>query len=624
MTQTNNMLRFRFQSRTTKVYRIEEVVLTGTKPLPGRDLKLDPDELSNLLKSSNELWRSILEPDLSSLLLQREESGNLMRELGSALFRILINDDAETRRLYTEALQAHPKTLGRVECLTIALQNLPPNLERLPWELMFDMEKGLYLIKQPRFSIVRLPSTLSGNQRLKSAPPLRVLVMLSNPIYGPSFTALDGKWYKAEVEYPLTDHLAHYDAIIDVQREVGKDLVQFKILRKVTKKVLKAALQSEYDILYFCGHSFIDPDKCEPFLLLEDGTPLRRGVALNIEELCDLLRPSSIRVVVLSSCRSATIADELESRSGRGAARVIAELPNIDAVIGMQSEIPLYAATAFDFAFLKHVVRWQPLSSCLHEARFAISSILENRPDWALPVHFGRCLAPFERMTHVSAGKYQLGLSEVQRKEVIDKLNLGVGLAGLLSMAQQRKVKLSRGLLISKWPVTNADYKIFLDAKPTRKVPDNWKRSADGIASFPHGQQNYPVVCVSLEDARDYCEWMGARLPTADEWEIAARGRAGRIFPWGARFDTQCLNIKNKNGGQTSVFKFPRGCNALGIWDMCGNVYEWTDSTEEGKQIVKGGCWEDHPLFALPSSSGLRDADKGYAQVGFRYCQNCE
>ncbi|PCH60830.1 MAG: serine/threonine protein kinase [Gammaproteobacteria bacterium] len=123
---------------------------------------------------------------------------------------------------------------------------------------------------------------------------------------------------------------------------------------------------------------------------------------------------------------------------------------------------------------------------------------------------------------------------------------------------------------IRKYPVTNAEYARFV-AETQYRPPLHW----DGGRMRP-GDLLAPVTMVSWYDAAAYCDWAGARLPREAEWEKAARGDDGRRWPWGSRMDSDNLNTYYSVGSATDVTRYPSGASPYGVFDMAGNVSEWT------------------------------------------------
>jgi formylglycine-generating enzyme required for sulfatase activity len=131
----------------------------------------------------------------------------------------------------------------------------------------------------------------------------------------------------------------------------------------------------------------------------------------------------------------------------------------------------------------------------------------------------------------------------------------------------------------------------------------------------------HPVVLVTWEEARRYCAWRGRRLPTAAEYEKAARGADGRVYPWGDAFDATRLNTGTTPGGDTTpVGSFPRGASPYGVLDAAGNVFEWTSTPWRvpGQYTVKGSSWEDPPGVGRGASQHGRAATLRLPIVGFR------
>ncbi len=164
--------------------------------------------------------------------------------------------------------------------------------------------------------------------------------------------------------------------------------------------------------------------------------------------------------------------------------------------------------------------------------------------------------------------------------------------------------------LIARFPVTNSDYKEFVRATGHRR-PKHW-----GAGGYPEGLARHPVTHVSWEDATAYCHWAGLRLPTEAEWEKAARGTKGQAFPWGDEFTAEnCNTSESKTDGTRPVDAHPGGVSPYGIWDMAGNVWEWTSTQyEEGGpwRVVKGGSWD------FKGHHDARCATRAYFQPSFR------
>ena len=150
--------------------------------------------------------------------------------------------------------------------------------------------------------------------------------------------------------------------------------------------------------------------------------------------------------------------------------------------------------------------------------------------------------------------------------------------------------------------VTNANYHLFASATK-REFPYHWSEG-----NIPAGKEDHPVIYVSWHDANAYCKWSGKRLPTEQEWEKAARGENGNIYPWGNEWSLDKSNNPYKGStGTQPVGSYPEGRSPYGLYNMSGNVWEWVDSfylphpgntiprAEYGKdkRVLKGGSWFD-------------------------------
>ncbi|MGB8261136.1 MAG: SUMF1/EgtB/PvdO family nonheme iron enzyme [Terracidiphilus sp.] len=154
---------------------------------------------------------------------------------------------------------------------------------------------------------------------------------------------------------------------------------------------------------------------------------------------------------------------------------------------------------------------------------------------------------------------------------------------------------------IDQYPVTNAEFKRFLDATHyAPKDPANFLRDwANG--TYPEGWEKRPVTWVSLEDARTYAKWAGKRLPHEWEWQLAAQGTDGRAYPWGDRPNP--ANVPTPDLGQTlprqmhgpdPVDAHPQSASPYGVMDMVGNVWQWTEEFSDEHTrgaMVRGGSY---------------------------------
>lgn len=148
---------------------------------------------------------------------------------------------------------------------------------------------------------------------------------------------------------------------------------------------------------------------------------------------------------------------------------------------------------------------------------------------------------------------------------------------------------------MDRHPVTNAEYKQFLDATDYRPADaENFLAHWEG-GSIPDGAEDHPVVFVSMEDAEAYAAWAGKRLPTEKEWQYAAQAGDDRLYPWGNEPDTLGLRANPGNGIPDPVGSYPRGANPLGIEDLVGSVWQMTSDVYRTGTIrfgiLKGGSY---------------------------------
>ncbi len=184
---------------------------------------------------------------------------------------------------------------------------------------------------------------------------------------------------------------------------------------------------------------------------------------------------------------------------------------------------------------------------------------------------------------------------------------------------------------LDKTEVTNKQYAEFVQATGYN-VPEDWTNG-----TYKVGDADLPVVNVEWKDARAYAEWAKKRLPTEAEWEFAARGTDGRLYPWGN--DWVPGNAYTKESGLTTlqpVGSSPSGASPFGVLDMAGNVWEWCDqnfapypgSSAEPKdltfKIIRGGSLGDEKNKAMATYRNWVPPERRYEALGFRCAKSVQ
>lgn len=146
-----------------------------------------------------------------------------------------------------------------------------------------------------------------------------------------------------------------------------------------------------------------------------------------------------------------------------------------------------------------------------------------------------------------------------------------------------------------------------------RKVDDDWQcRHFDAWQALP---RETAVVHVSFWEAEAYCQWAGRRLPSEFEWEAAARGEDGRLYPWGELMDPGCVDMNAKALGGVPVDALEAGASPYGCVQMLGTVWEWTSS-----QFLP---YDGFKLDMYPYMSTLQFGDHKVARGGSCATSSC-
>ena len=200
------------------------------------------------------------------------------------------------------------------------------------------------------------------------------------------------------------------------------------------------------------------------------------------------------------------------------------------------------------------------------------------------------------------------------RHELYDCVELPAAAYRLGERGEERIVALRR-VLMGRFPVANSDLRRFVEA------------TGHGVSAALAAKlgapelAEHPATDVSFADAEAFCAWAGARLPTGDEWEAAARGPEGSTWPWGDVFDADRCNCAEAGWGWTvPVTAHPGGASPLGVEQLAGNVWEWvSDRTEGGDwRAVRGGSYLDHAWGVRAARALPADPSRATATTGFR------
>jgi formylglycine-generating enzyme required for sulfatase activity len=199
---------------------------------------------------------------------------------------------------------------------------------------------------------------------------------------------------------------------------------------------------------------------------------------------------------------------------------------------------------------------------------------------------------------------------------------------------------------IDQTEVTNHQYRLCMEAGACDPPQELGSFSREIYFESPDFD-DHPVINLTYDMAQDYCAWAGALLPTEAEWEYAARGPEGNLFPWGNEFDPTKLNYCDSSCKGISdphyddgypdtapVGSFPEGASWVGALDLAGNVREWvsdyygyfTDEKQTDPQgppegdswVSKGGSWYDPVDNIRSTNRGANTPDYWRHKLGFR------
>ncbi|HEY1389618.1 MAG TPA: SUMF1/EgtB/PvdO family nonheme iron enzyme [Ktedonobacterales bacterium] len=228
----------------------------------------------------------------------------------------------------------------------------------------------------------------------------------------------------------------------------------------------------------------------------------------------------------------------------------------------------------------------------------------------------------------VPAGIFTMGSDKVRDKDAEDR------------EMPQYPVEVD-GFAIGQHPVTVAEYACAVRAKGVSEPPASEFLGTKVDWTTQQTYLDHPVVCVTWNDVVAYCAWLAKttsqpwRLPSEAEWEKAARGADGRIYPWGDTLDELCCNTRESGNGMTTpVGRYPNGESPYHVQDMAGNAWEWSSTMfqlypyriNDGREnlnstdnrVLRGGSWNNVQQYARAAHRYNGWPSNLNASIGFR------
>ncbi len=541
------------------------------------------------------------------------------REKALALFDRIISSEhirklAKTPLLLQIIALVH-RDRGRLPQRRVELYEECTNVLLEKW----DMAKGLDLLisaREARQVLQPLALWLHSEDERRSAPMEQIIEMLEGPLQEIGKSGLDTKKLLlnirdrsgifmgySETEYGFS-HLTfqEYLAAEQVRNEGCIDLLIKKYEQKWWKEVilLCLALNNPSVIKAFMGQIIPSNSFKSNISLIMDA--MEDSIVKPPKPFADALNNMDLPLETRHNCLRV-----LKKIKGPKAVQALK-----DAVLQKDNPLALRKAAFETLEFMQETQR------------------IEKPGDDLTPTTFTSSVDQAE-MVLVPAGPFLYGSREDDKEASSDE-------------KPQRLIDLPK-FYIDKYPVTNEQYGKFLNkSAPDEKTLKEWIELKGSLLGekcrikmqkkkfqVEKGYEKHPVIFVTYFGADAYAKWAEKRLPTEEEWEKAARGTEGFIYPWGNEFDKSFCNSseESESRGTTPVDRFPKGESPYGCFDMAGNVWEWTDSwydKNKERRVLRGGSWGDGALYcrcACRLFASTRTAGTtlwGFGAPGFNLC----
>ncbi|MGQ0828336.1 MAG: formylglycine-generating enzyme family protein [Bacteroidota bacterium] len=251
----------------------------------------------------------------------------------------------------------------------------------------------------------------------------------------------------------------------------------------------------------------------------------------------------------------------------------------------------------------KHIV--QQIDSIQEVYKEQLNSGNTNLPD--------KIINPVDgsELIKVSAGSFIYGIDKKKRDQLLKDMKAQS--ESIFSFEFKEEVKSLPTFYIDKYEITNAQFLKFLEATGY-KLPSLSKATA-------MKEPNFPVTNIGWKAAKAYAAWTGKRLPSEEEWEKAARGTDGRMWPWGNKPSGEMYNGHSQGYYRpVEVGSYPEGASPYGVMDMAGNVYEMTTGNwNNDGYAMRGGSFLNNGAYTRTMFRwSPSDTLSGDVWLGFR------
>lgn len=487
-----------------------------------------------------------------------------------------------------------------------------PELANYPWEFLYHPTLKRFIAHSTRTPIIRYADLPHPVQPLKIDLPLRLLVIAYNP---PEYPSLNIAQEKLKMKTALNDL-------------VRKGLISIEWLDEASLASLQKFLrQKSVHILHFIGHGGWDDRNQDGFLIMDDAKGGSRWVYAG--HLATILHDhADLRMVFLNTCEGGRVST---TDAFAGVAGTLVQ-QGIPAVVSMQFEITDKAAVLLSQLFYESLADEYPAEAALAEARKALFAS-GNDVEWGTPVLYLRSTdgkifdisnsspkVSIQDSSELHLGNIRTSTPLPPKKSIASILPIGslkpiefdwvripsgefvmgsnpdVDKEAKPDEQPQHSVNLPE-YQISRVPVTIEQFAQFIletEYKTTAEIigtsfgwtGTGWKELPGVFWFQPRGpgssintKLQHPVTCVSWFDAIEFCKWANVRLPSEAEWEKAARGNNGQLYPWGNETPEPTRgNFSWQNREPVQVGQYPNGASPYGILDMAGNIWQWTST----------------------------------------------